>query len=364
MHIDKVHCHLLRLPLSRTILTPNKDGTQNEHLFVLVVQLQTDRGMEGLGVSWTHQVGGRALHALANDDLAPLFLNEDPLDHERLCAKADAHLREIGSTSLAARAYAAFDIALWDLKGKTAGLPLHKLLGGARSGIPAYASDVGWRWMSPKQVVEAAQSYLNQGLAGVKVHVGRTDPEEDAHRLTYIREALGEHGWLGVDADRRYDFATALLMGEFLEENGMDWFEEPIAAADLPGLSRLATKMQVPLALGQSFDSAAQFLPFLERGVGDVIQPSVMQLGGITGWLKAATLAELHHRPVVPAGLPEIAVQLGCAVSVVKMIPCCDWLAPLFRESLKIENGLVLPPSEPGLGLTLKSEALEQFKCQ
>jgi L-alanine-DL-glutamate epimerase-like enolase superfamily enzyme len=362
MHIDKVHCHLLRLPLSRTILSANKDGTRGEYLFVLIVQLQTNDGLEGLGFAWSHQVAGRALHMLAVDDLAPLFSKEDPRDHERLSAKAHAHLQKLGRTSLTARAYAAFDIALWDLKGKIAGLPVHKLLGGARAGVPAYASDVGWRWMSPKQVVESAQPYLNQGLAGVKVHVGRTDPEEDAHRLTYIREALGEHGWLGVDADQRYDFATALLMGEFLEENGMDWFEEPIAATDLPGLSRLAAKMQVPLAVGQSLDSAADFLPFLERGLGDVLQPSVMQLGGITPWLKAATLAHVHHRHVVPAGLPEVTVQLGCGVPAVKMIPFCGWLAPLFQEALQIENGQVLPPAGAGLGLTLRPEALVEFK--
>lgn len=362
MHIDKVHCHLLRLPLSRPILSAGLNGSPGEHLALLVVQLHTDNGLEGLGIAWTHRVGGRSLHALAEDDLAPLFINEDPLDHERLSCKAEAHLQELARTSLVARAYAAFDIALWDLKGKFASLPLHKLLGGARAGVPAYGSDVGWRWMSPKQVVEAAQPYLNQGLAGLKVHVGRTDPEEDAHRLTYIREALGEHGWLGVDADRRYDFATALLMGEFLEENGMDWFEEPIAAADLPALGRLASKLQVPLALGQSIETAAQFLPFLERGVGDVLQPSVMQLGGITNWLKAATLAELHHRHVVPAGLPEITVHLGCGVPAVKMIPFSGWLAPLFQQTLKIENGQVLPPSGPGLGLTLRPEALLEFK--
>lgn len=362
MRIDKVQCHLLRLPLSRPILSSSTSESPAEHLALLVVQLHTDHGPEGLGIAWTHRVGGRALHSFAHDDLAPLFVQEDPLDHERLSAKTEAHLQELARTSVVARAYAAFDIALWDLKGKIAGLPLYKLLGGARPGVPAYASDVGWRWMSPKQVVEAAQPYLNQGVAGVKVHVGRTDPEEDAHRLTYIREAMGEHGWLGVDADRRYDFGTALLMGEFLEENGMDWFEEPIAASDVPGISRLAAKLQVPLALGQSLDSAAQFLPFLERGVGDVMQPSVMQLGGITGWLKAASLAEVHHRHVVPAGLPEIAVQLGCGVQGVKMIPFSQWLAPLFSEPLRIEKGQVLPPSGPGLGLTLRPEALVQFK--
>ncbi len=362
MHIEQVQCHLLRLPLSRPVLSSGKGESEGEHLALLIVQLRMDDGPEGLGFAWTHRVGGRALHALAVDDLTPLFLNEDPLDHERLSVKASNHYQELGRRSLVARAYAAFDIALWDLKAKTAGVPLHKLLGGARPNVPAYASDVGWRWMSPKQVVEAAQPYLNQGLTGIKVHVGRTDPEEDAQRLTYIREALGEESWLGVDADRRYDFATALLMGEFLEEQGMDWFEEPIAALDLPGISRLAAKLQVPLALGQSLETVAEFLPFLKRGLGEIMQPSVMQLGGITGWLKAAALAELHHRHVVPAGLPEVTVQLGCGVQPVRMIPFNAWLTPLFEEPLRIEKGQILPPPGPGLGLTLRAEALVQFK--
>jgi L-talarate/galactarate dehydratase len=362
MHIEQVQCHLLRLPLSRPILTSGKGDAVAEHLALLVVQLRTNSGPEGLGFAWTHRVGGSALYALAVDDLAPLFSKEDPLDNERLSAKTSAHFQELGRKSLVARAYAAFDIALWDLKAKVTGLPLHKLLGGARPGVPAYAGDVGWRWMSPKQVVESAQPYLNRGLTGVKVHVGRTDPEEDAQRLTYIREALGEESWLGVDADRRYDLATALLMGEFLEEQGMDWFEEPIAPLDLPGISRLATKLQVPLALGQSLETAADFLPFLKRGLGEVMQPSVMQLGGITGWLKAASLAEVHHRHVVPAGLPEITVQLGCGVQAVRMISFNSWLEPIFNEPLQIEKGQVLPPAGPGLGLTLRPEALVQFK--
>jgi L-talarate/galactarate dehydratase len=358
MLIERVQTHLLRLPLARPILSADKP----EQLAILIVQILTKDGPEGLGFAWTHRVGGRAMLALAEDDLTPLVVGEDPIDHARLSAKVLHHLGQLPTTSLVARAWAAFDIALWDLKAKAAGLPLHKLLGGARASVPAYGADVGWRWMSPKQVVESAQPYLNKGMNGVKVHVGRLDPEEDAHRLTYIREALGEEGWLGVDADRRYDFATALLMGEFLEENGMDWFEEPIAAADITGLSRLAAKTQVPLALGQSIATVPEFVPFLERGLGDVIQPSIMGLGGISNWLKAANLAEVHHRHIVPSGVPEIAVQLGCGVQGVRMIGHNEWLAPLFNESLRIEKGQVAPPAGPGLGLTLRPDALTQFK--
>ena len=274
MHIEQVQCHLLRLPLSRPVLSSGKGDTVTEHLALLVVQLRTDNGPEGLGFAWTHRVGGGALHALAVDDLAPLFSNEDPLDNERLSAKTSAHFQELGRTSLVARAFAAFDIALWDIKAKVAGLPLHKLLGGARSGVPAYAGDVGWRWMSPKQVVEAAQPYLNRGLTGVKVHVGRTDPEEDAQRLTYIREALGEESWAGSGRRPAAMISRpALLMGEFLEEQGMDWFEEPIAPLDMTRNKPAGGQTSGAVGVtGQCLDTVAEFLPFLKRGLGEVMQ--------------------------------------------------------------------------------------------
>src|SRR5262249_35739254 len=177
----------------------------------------TDAGLHGLGFAYALEGGGRALHAVAADDLAPLVVGEDPLDHERIGAKVYRRLQAIGRRGLVAQAYAAGDPALWDLKGKAAGLPLYKLLGGARESAPVYASDTGWLWMSGAETVEASRPYLEQGMMGIKVKVGNSDPETDAERLREVREALGEDVWLGVDANQRYDSATALAMGRFFE---------------------------------------------------------------------------------------------------------------------------------------------------
>jgi len=230
MRITQLESELLNIPLARPIAVSADAGSRVDTVFLLVVHVDTDSGHRGLGFAYALRVGGRALKAVAEDDLALALIGEDPLDHERLAAKVHTRFQGTGRVGLVAQAYSAVDLALWDLKGKVSGLPLYKLLGGARESTPTYAADAGWLWMSPEEIVEASRSYIDQGMMGIKVKVGNSDPEVDAERVTRIRDALGDDVWLGVDANQRYDFSTALSMGHFFEEEiGADWFEEPIS---------------------------------------------------------------------------------------------------------------------------------------
>src|SRR5262245_19917947 len=308
MRITRLESHLVRLPLARPPRSlPLAAGDRLEHISVLLVDLDTDSGLRGLGFSATLQGGGRALKAVADDDLAPLLAGEDLLDHERLAAQVPRRLQGIGRGGLVPQAYAAVDLALWDLKGKVANLPLYKLLGGAREAAPAFAGTCGWLWLDPDDIVAAARPYLEQGLMGVKLQVGSPDPEADADRVTRVREALGEDAWIGVDANQGYDFGTALAMGYlFEEEMGVDWFEEPLACDDVEGHARLAAKLEVPLAAGGLLHSPAEFRRYVETGAAAVLRPDVTRLGGLTAWLKVAALAELHNRPLAPHLLPEV----------------------------------------------------------
>src|SRR5881397_1541901 len=125
MRITQLNSHMLRLPLDRPITPPDdaRRGGALDHVFLLLVQLETDAGLHGVGYAWSIGGGGRALLAVAEDDLAPLVIGEDPLDHERLAAKVYWRLQTVGRRGLVQQAYSAFDLALWDLKGKAAGLP-------------------------------------------------------------------------------------------------------------------------------------------------------------------------------------------------------------------------------------------------
>jgi L-alanine-DL-glutamate epimerase-like enolase superfamily enzyme len=367
MRITQLESQLLRLPLSRPITSLGGGDPENrlDHVFLLVVYLDTDAGHRGLGFAYTLGGGGRALKVIADDDLAPLVVGEDPLDHERLAAKVYWRLQTVGRSGLVPQAYSAVDVALWDLKGKIAGLPLYKLLGGAREAAPVYGSDTGWLWMSPEEIIEASQAYLEQGMMGIKVKVGHGDPEVDAERVTRIREALGEDVWLAVDANQRYDYATALSMGHFFEEEiGADWFEEPISCEDLDGHVRLAERLEIAIALGETLFSREDFLRYLQRGAVDIAQPDVTRLGGLTPWLKVSTLAEQYQRPVAPHLLPEIAVHLACGLPPVRMVEYMPWFYPAFVDPPVLVEGRMVPPKRPGLGLEIRHDALEKYRME
>jgi L-alanine-DL-glutamate epimerase-like enolase superfamily enzyme len=365
MRITRVESRLLHVPLSRPRASPAEAAAGRLNTInVLLVGVDTAEGLQGFGFAYTLQGSGRALYATAVDDLEPLVLGEDALDHERLAAKVYWRLQTIGRRGLVAQAYSAIDLALWDLKAKAASLPLYKLLGGARESTPIYGSDSAWLWMSVEEIVDASRPYLEQGLMGIKVKVG-ADPEADADRLTRLREALGDDVWLAVDANERYDYGTALAMGHFYEEEvGCDWFEEPLLCEDVEGHVRLASKLEIPLAAGEMLFGLDEFRAYLERDALSVIQPDVTRLGGLTGWLKVAALAERHHRPLSPHLLPEVGVHLACGLPSVTSVEYMPWTYPLFVNPPVIEKGRLLPPPRPGLGLEINPEMVAKYRVE
>jgi L-alanine-DL-glutamate epimerase-like enolase superfamily enzyme len=357
MRITRLESHLLRIPLERPIAPP-----ETAPIVALFVHLDTDAGLRGLGLAWALGGGGRALKAVADDDLAPLVLGEDPLDHERLAARVHWRLQGIGRLGLVAQAYSAIDLALWDLKGKAAGLPLCKLLGGARESAPVYGADVGWLWMSPDDIVKGARQYLDQGVMGIKMWIGHADPEEDARRLQRVFDSLGDDVWFAVDAKQRYDYSKALQVGRFLDEDiRPDWFEEPLPCDDVEGHARLAERLETPIAVGETLFSRDEFRRYLDAGAAGVLQPDVTRLGGLTAMLKVAALAEAYHKPIAPHVLPEVAVHLACGLPNVIAVEWMPWLLPAYADPPRIVQGQVVPPPRPGLGLEMHPEAVAKY---
>lgn len=365
MRITRLETQRLRVPLPRPLALPLADapdpgGHTPAPLHVLLVHLDTDAGLRGLGLTYAAD-GGRALQAVVEDDLAPRLIGEDPLCHERLALRVRREMPSLARGGLMALAYAAVDLALWDVKGKAAGLPLYQLLGGCRDAAPAYAADTAGPWMSAEQVLDAARPLLAGKVQGIRVAVGNRDPQADAHKLQRIRDEIGEEVWFGVSACQGYDAATALAMGRFLEEElDADWFEDPIDCSDLDGYARLSTKLELPVAAG-SVLHAGEFPQFVQRQAAGVLRPDVLRLGGMTTFLKVLGLAEMFQRPVVPHLLPEVGVHLACGRMGVQAVEHVSWLKPLWKAGPELVGGLLVPPPGPGLGLELDEAAVQRF---
>jgi L-alanine-DL-glutamate epimerase-like enolase superfamily enzyme len=283
------------------------------------------------------------------------------MDHERLGAKVYWRTQGIGRRGLVAQAYSAIDLALWDLKAKAANLPLYKLLGGARESSPVYGSDTAFLHMDVEEILDASRPYLEQGMMGIKVKVGR-DARKDADRVERLREAWGDDVWLAVDANQQYDFETAMAMGQFFEEEvGAGWFEEPLCCEDVEGHVRLSQALRLPLAAGETLYGIDEFEAYLRGDALGVLQPDVTRLGGLTNTLKVIALAERRRRPVSPHLLPEVAVHLACGLPVVTSVEYMPWLYPVFIDPPAIVKGRIVPPSRPGLGLELNADMVAKF---
>jgi len=363
MTITRIETILLSLPVARSRRSLT-DPQPPSAAVMVAVQLHTDTDHIGLGFT-TANVAGPVIRALIERELAPLVLGEEATDNERLLNKAQGQFRASGWAGLAARAYAAIDIAMWDLKAKSAGLPLFRLLGGARPAAPCFAGDLAPVGSDPQQTVNAARPLLDQGMLGVAVEVGGGEVQLDADRVQQIRDGLGESAWLGIAAEGRYDLGTALAMAHFYEEDiGIDWIDFPIPVEDRVGYQRLAERMEVPLALGSAYDSRDDFRRVLERGEVRVLRPDPLRLGGLTPLLKVAALAEAYQVVVVPYRLPEIGVHLACGLPNVPMAEWGTWLAGALAEPVTPKGGKLVPPNRTGHGLTLRSEALVQYRVE
>lgn len=351
MRITRIDSRLLRVPVGKSIALPVAGGASGarQSLGVLLVQVETDGGPTGLGFGCFAD-GGRALIAAVEDDLSPLLIGEDPLHHERLWAKV--HTLQ---SAAALSAYAAIDVALWDLKGKAAGLPLWKLLGGARDSAKCFTAETASSALPAEEVISIGRTAIAKGIGGVRVSLAGVDPKAESDKLVAIHDALGEDIWYAVTIERPYEYETALPMGRFIEEEiGADWLEDPLADDDLPGYARLSSRIDTPLAAGGRFTSPGQFVSLIESGGRVTLRPDVIRIGGLTSWLKLAALAELNRRPIVPRLLPEVSVHLACGLPGVQAVEYVPWLLSLFVDPPRLEDGKLIPPAKPGLGLELK----------
>jgi L-alanine-DL-glutamate epimerase-like enolase superfamily enzyme len=322
----------------------------------LFAEIFTEQGHEGVGFSYSKRAGGPAQYAHARE-VAEAALGEDPNDIEKLYTKLLWAGASVGRSGVATQALAAIDVALYDLKAKRAGLPLAKLLGAHRDSVRTYNTSGGFLSASIEEVKERASRSLAEGIGGIKIKVGLPDHAEDLRRLGAVREHIGEGVPLMVDANQQWDRATALRMGRRMEEHGLVWIEEPLDAYDAEGHAELARSLDTPIATGEMLASVAEHERLISTRACDVIQPDAPRVGGITQFMRLATLADQAGLDLAPHFAMEIHVHLAAAYPREPWVEHFDWLDPLFNERLETEGGRMLVPQRPGLGITLSDQA-------
>ncbi|CAM5453467.1 mandelate racemase [Streptomyces spiroverticillatus] len=328
----------------------------------VLVTVSTDDGLTGVGYSYTIGTGGSSVVALLRDHLAEVVVGQDARNVEALWTRMLYATRATAFGVLTSLALAAVDTALWDLRCLRAGEPLWRLAGGAHERLPVYDTEGGWLHLSGAELVENVTAAQRKGLRGAKLKVGKPSGAEDAARLAAVREAVGPGFELMVDANQSLTGAEAIRRARLFEPYDLAWFEEPLPAEDVDGHLRLARSTTIPVAVGESMYSAGHFAAYLSAGAAGIVQADVARVGGITPWLKIAHAAEAFNVKVAPHFLMELHASLACAVPAGMYVEHIPQLGAITRSELRIEDGCVVPPEAPGLGIEWDEDAIEDLR--
>ena len=352
-------------------LVPRKPGLASasariEATSLLLARVRSDTGLEGVGWTYSHGTSGLAMKEAVDTLFAERIVGEDPSDTERLWDSMwNSVFPNITMAGLTAVAISPVDIALWDLVGKASNKPLFRMLGGHRENVPAYGSGLDLAY-STEELLDEVGDYVDRGFWGVKIKVGRDKLEEDIERLRAVRQCIGPYSPLMVDANQKWSVGEAISRIRAMEEFNLLWVEEPILADDHLGYERLSQTLNVPLAGGEGQFQLEQFLDLFQRGCLQFVQADVCRVGGVTGWLRIARLAEAYHLPMAPHLVEELSVHLCCGVSngyLVEHLPTLNLNnTGLILNPVMPRNGTFTPLEDPGHGVQFDMEALAQIQ--
>jgi L-talarate/galactarate dehydratase len=347
-------CLPLATPISDAKVLTGRQKPMTE-VAMLFAEIRTEGGHEGLGFSYSKRAGGPGQFAHARE-VAPALIGEDPNDIARLWDKLCWAGASVGRSGLAVQAIAAFDVALWDMKARRAGLSLAKLLGSFRESVRCYNTSGGFLHTPIEQLLVNAAASRERGIGGIKLKVGQPDRALDIRRVEAVRRHLGDDMPLMVDANQQWDRPTAQRMCRVFEEFNLVWIEEPLDAYDHEGHAALAAQFDTPIATGEMLTSAAEHADLIRHRAADYLQPDAPRVGGITPFLKVAALAEHAGLMLAPHFAMELHIHLAAAYPREPWVEHFEWLEPLFNERIQIENGRMLVPTRPGLGLSLSEQ--------
>jgi L-alanine-DL-glutamate epimerase-like enolase superfamily enzyme len=345
----------LSTPISDAKVLTGRQKPMTE-VAMLFAEIRTADGHEGLGFSYSKRAGGAGQFAHARE-IAPALLGEDPSDIAQLWGKLCWAGASVGRSGLSVQAIGAFDVALYDLKARRAGLSLAKLLGTHRDSVACYNTSGGFLHTPLEQLVANAAASIERGIGGIKLKVGQPDRALDIRRVEAVRKHLGDGVPLMVDANQQWDRPTAQRMCRVFEDCRLVWIEEPLDAYDHEGHAALAAHFDTPIATGEMLTSVAEHGELIRHRAADYVMPDAPRVGGITPFLKIAAQAEHAGLMLAPHFAMELHVHLAAAYPTEPWVEHFDWLEPLFNERLEIRNGRMLVPTRPGLGVSLSDQA-------
>ena len=272
--------------------------------------------------------------------------------------KLARRFRLLGTQGLVGMALSAINMALWDALARSHGTSLIRLLGGVAKPIPAYGA-VGYDGVEASARV--AEDWAKRGFTGVKAKIGYPTVQEDVAVIRAMRSAVGGGVSIMVDYNQCLTPSEAIQRLRVLDEEGLTWVEEPTLAHDFAGHATIAREAKTPIQCGENWWGPLDMQHAIDAQASDYMMPDVMKIGGVTGWVRAAALAQTRGIRLSNHLWPEISAQLLCATPTAHWLEYADWWNPVIREPLHIEDGMAIVSDVSGTGVDWNEEAIGKF---
>jgi mandelate racemase len=357
LKVRSIRARAVSAPMKRPLATSTG---QVASAALLLIDLQTDGGI--VGRSYLFGIGKQNLAPIAKlvETMAEMVKGDElaPFDLER---KLRARYTLLGVHNIVLFAMAGIDMAAWDAFGQALGQPLVRLLGAAPRPIPAYNSK-GLGILPIKDLLKEAVELVKEGFSAVKLRLGRADPRQDMAVLKAVKKQIGPQVTLMVDYNQGLSVAEAIRRGRMLDdEGGVYWIEEPVRADDFAGCARVAREVATPIQIGENFMGPEQMAQALAAGACDYVMPDAQRIGGVTGWMRAAALAQGAGVEMSSHLFPEASCHLLAATPTCHWLEYVDWAEPVLKNPVELKNGHVLIPTRPGIGMTWDEKAVKRY---
>lgn len=357
LNVTSVKATALQLPLATPISSAL--GVY-PHIDCTVVHVHTADGQVGTG--FTACLGGHASAAIVpyiDHELAPLIIDGNVLQPELLWHHMWGPNKARQRAGLGVWALSAIDIAIWDLVGKTAGLPLHTILGGYERSVPVYGSG-GWHSLSDEELVEECAAFARLGIGAYKYKIGT---DRDRERTALLRREMGSDFILLADANQKFNVREALESAAMLAEYGVAWIEEPVLADTNGDLAAVARSSPVPTAAGENHYFRWGFRELCEQGAVSYLQPDIARCGGVSEFRKISALADSFGLSLTSHLWHELSISVvGSAPSAwaceyVELIPSGALTRPF-----DVIDGCIAIPDVPGHGVEFTPDAMSRYR--
>ncbi|MSQ73723.1 MAG: mandelate racemase/muconate lactonizing enzyme family protein [Betaproteobacteria bacterium] len=327
----------------------------------VLAYLETDAGLVGEGFVCTLNAQRIRVIDEMVKSLEPLVLGLDPQLGGSFSARAWADVGFIGHAGVSLMGIAAVDCALWDLRGKAAGMNVSRLIGACATAVPVYNSGGLWGSRSLDELQRQAADHVKAGWRAMKVRIG-ANIEDAVARVRVVREAIGPDIALMADPHQAYSVPQAIRLGRMLEPYNLAWFEEPTAPEDHAGEAAIAAALDTPIASGESVYPRG-IHDMLRQRSADILMPDMQRMGGPTQFLKIAHLAEAYDTSISPHHLHQMSIALVASLNNAIYLEYMPWFDPLFGDNIELDaDGRAIVPTRPGWGFPFDQKAVKKLK--